>query len=257
MNKEYYIGYYEYERSHWWFLNRSKIIENIARKNVFRDTPLRILNIGVATGASTQMLEKYGTVVSVEYDKDCFEFVSGVLKGTVLNASITELPFEADAFDLVCAFDVIEHVEDHQLAVNEMYRVCKPGGHVYVTVPAYMSLWSKHDVINHHVRRYTRKNLTALFTELRGRKITSTYFNSLLFPPIYLFRVISTLIRPPRAAEQESSDFDVIQSKSIAGKLINAILGGIFSIEVVLLKFLRFPAGVSILFLFRKNDQQK
>ena len=79
MNKEYYQQYYHYERNHWWFMVRSRIIEKTILRFIRPASPLKILNVGVATGASSEMLGKYGEVVSVEYDKDCCEFVSGVL----------------------------------------------------------------------------------------------------------------------------------------------------------------------------------
>lgn len=252
MDKDYYRQYYVYERSHWWFRVRSRIIESKIR-HLGNRKGLRILNIGVATGASSEMLSKYGEVISVEYDKDCFEFVSGILPGKVVNASITELPFDDNSFDLVCAFDVIEHVEDHKKAVEEMNRVCKPDGLVYVTVPAYMSLWSNHDVINHHVRRYTRPELRQLFHHIKAREEFATYFNSLLFPPIYLFRRMKSLFRKKEEPLKAQSDFEVIRTQSFLGKIMNSVLGAVFSMELFFLKFMRFPAGVSILILARKT----
>ncbi len=253
MNKDYYQDYYRFEREHWWFIVRSKIIENMLKRFVPTSAPLRILNVGVATGASSQMLMKYGEVTSVEYDQDCCEFVSDVLKTKVYNNSITELPFEDGSFDLVCAFDVIEHVADHQLAVKEMNRVCKSGGHLYVTVPAFMSLWSKHDVINHHERRYRRKELLNLYKELPGKSVYSSYFNSLLFPLIYIFRQFSRLLFKNKTNEEMTSDFEAIKGKSVLGRITNFILGALFSFEIFLLRFMKFPAGVSIIYLWKKS----
>jgi ubiquinone/menaquinone biosynthesis C-methylase UbiE len=73
-----------------------------------------------------------------------------------------ELPFKDEEFDLICAFDVIEHVEDDLLGIREMKRVCKNEGLMVLTVPAYMFLWSHHDEVNQHYRRYTLKNLKNL-----------------------------------------------------------------------------------------------
>jgi len=92
------------------------------------------------------MLEKFGDVTSIEYDEDCCQFLNEVLHIPALQGSITELEFEDNSFDLVCAFDVIEHVEDDSKAASEMLRVCKKDGLVFATVPAFMLLWSEHDV---------------------------------------------------------------------------------------------------------------
>ncbi len=253
MNKDYYEEYYRYERSHWWFIVRSRIIEKTLLRYIKPSSPLKILNVGVATGASSQLLMKFGEVVSVEYDKDCCEFVSGVLNTKVYNNSIIELPFESGSFDLVCAFDVIEHVADHELAVSEMYRVCKPEGHLFVTVPAFMSLWSKHDVINHHERRYRLKQLRTLFKKLNGEETYSSFFNSILFPLIFIFRQFSKLVFRNQKEDQVSSDFEAISTKSAMGRFINAILSRFFSMEIFLLRFMKFPVGVSIIFLWKKD----
>ncbi|MEM6804159.1 MAG: class I SAM-dependent methyltransferase [Bacteroidota bacterium] len=248
MDKGYYAQYYEYERSHWWFKVRAKILmEKVAQLTQGRKDEVKILNIGVATGRTTELLNKYGSVTSVEYDEDCCQFLREELNIDAINASITELPFENDSFDLVCAFDVIEHVEDDQLSVDEMVRVCKEEGSVFVTVPAFMDLWSEHDEINHHQRRYLRPRLVNLFKEKSG-KVSSTYFNTLLFIPIYVVRSIFKLFPKLRGKSSEAqSDFEVMESK-----MLNSILYVIFSIEKYLLRFMKFPFGVSILLTFKR-----
>ena len=72
------------------------------------------------------MLSKFGEVTSLEYDKYCCEFLKEKTGIEAINASLTELPFSDNSFDLVCAFDVIEHIEDHEKAVDEIFRVLKP-----------------------------------------------------------------------------------------------------------------------------------
>lgn len=254
MEKHYYHEYYKQERCHWWFSVRSQILSAILRQNTDPNRKYKIIDIGVATGASTELLRAWGDVTPVEYDKDCCEFASRILNTHVHNDSITDLHFEDESFDVVCAFDVIEHVADHRKAVQEMYRVCRKGGWIFITVPALMSLWSQHDVINHHHRRYRRSELLDLFKDLRGTHQRVTYFNSLLFPPIYLFRSISRLFQGKTPKTQVTSDFNVINDQSILGKMSNAILGRIFGLEVSILKDVDLPIGVSLLVLFRKHD---
>ena len=130
MTPEYYKEYYHLERSNWWFTARLEILK-CQIENLFpHKNDLNILNIGVATGATSQMLEKYGKVKSVEYDEVCFNFVKDKLQIDIEQGTILDLKFVENTFDLVCAFDVVEHVEDDQLAVNEMIRVCKSNGMV-------------------------------------------------------------------------------------------------------------------------------
>ena len=189
MQHDYYKEYYELERKHWWFVAREKILSNyidklIKEKNLISSN-LQILNVGCGPGRSSEYLSKFGKVTSIEYDKFCCEFASEKTGLKIINGSITELPFENDTFDLVCAFDVVEHVEDDQLAVNELKRVTKSNAHVLITVPAYMSLWSHHDVINHHFKRYKENEIKALFKKINnGEEVFSSYFNFFLFLPI-------------------------------------------------------------------------
>jgi SAM-dependent methyltransferase len=252
MDREYYTRYYTYERTHWWFRARANILRDRVKKLAGDERSLRILNIGAATGYSSEWLGEFGEVVSVEYDKDCCVFLNEKLHIKAVNASITALPFDMDTFDLVCAFDVIEHVDDDLTAVQEMVRVCRPGGTVFVTVPAYMGLWSKHDETNHHKRRYVRRHLRELFRLKSGTIENTSYFNTLLFPMIWLARKVANLLPRSDRAGQRASDFELGNSR-----FLDTVLYFIFSAERVFLRIIRFPFGVSILLLFRKtNDPQ-
>ena len=162
MDKQYYKDYYKLEREHWWFTARNEILKSLIKRNIDINKKLNILNIGTATGAGTKMLEEFGNVTSIEYDEDCCKFLNEQLNIKTQQGSITELEFDENTFDLVCAFDVIEHVEQDELAAKEMLRVCKKDGLVFCTVPAFMLLWSEHDVINHHVKRYKLKQFLKL-----------------------------------------------------------------------------------------------
>ncbi|MFN4146607.1 MAG: methyltransferase domain-containing protein [Runella sp.] len=250
MNQNYYKEYYQIERNHWWFLVRNQIIMNHLRKHLPTTRPLQILNIGVATGRTSELLAAFGQVKSVEYDQACYEFTRAAVPSLdLMQGSILELPFEANSYDLVCAFDVIEHVEDHHLAVQEMQRVAKPNGLVCVTVPAFMFLWNQHDDVNHHVRRYDMPLLKSLFAS-KGQIIFHSYFNFWLFFPIAFFRLLSRLLPlHKRKVEEAGSDFTVMN-----GALFQSFFGGIFRTEDWLLrKGFRLPVGVSALLTWQKT----
>ena len=248
MNRDYYKKYYSYEREHWWFKVRSNIIEDKVRTLTNGLNNLNILNIGVATGKTTEMLSQYGNVLSVEYDKDCCEFLKEELNIEVINGSITELPFNDNSFDLVFALDVIEHIEDDQKGINEMHRVCKKNGVVFITVPAFMSLWSEHDEVNQHYRRYVLSEIKSLFKHFSGLEVYSSYFNSVLFIPIYLIRFLMNIFKKnQKSVNSNKSDFEVLNNS-----LLNKIAYSIFSIERLLLKYCNFPFGVSIIYIFRR-----
>ncbi len=246
MDKNYYKSYYSLEREHWWFRARLEILENLFRTDILpkatSSSKLAILNAGVATGATTTMLEQYGAVTSLEYDKDCCQFLEETLQMEVVNGSLTELPFADNSFDLVCAFDVIEHIKEHDLAVAEMKRVLRPNGRIFLTVPAFQFLWGEHDEINHHERRYTQQMLVDVVAESGIKIERKSYFNFFLFFPIFLVRMLLKL-RPAKKDGEHKSDFETFKS----GGIINKMLYKLFGLEKGVLKHnINFPVGVSL-----------
>ncbi len=252
MNKDYYKEYYYLERKNWWFKVRSKILADRIAAFLPKNSDNKILNIGVATGSTSEMLANFGNVMSVEYDKDCYEFTKTVLKTPIINASILDLPFEENSQDLVCALDVIEHVEDDLKAISEMIRVCKSGAYAVVTVPAFMSLWGEHDVVNQHYRRYSMSVLTKLFDGKLGNICYKTYFNSLLFPPIFVarnaMRILPKFLQKNRKGA--GSDHALIDEESFALKIFEKV----FETERKMLNSgIKFGAGVSAMLVWQKK----
>ncbi|MEP7108433.1 MAG: class I SAM-dependent methyltransferase [Ferruginibacter sp.] len=252
MDKMYVQQYDQLENNHWWFIIRQKIILQTLRKFTPPLHPggLKILNVGAAAGASSKWLASLGDVVSLENDPlflDCL--INRNLKA--INASITDIPLDDDSVDLVCAFDVIEHVENDQQAVEELVRVCKPGGNICITVPAFQTLWGNHDVVNGHKRRYTRKHLQNLIDGQRATIQYSSYFNTILFIPVLLFRKIQPLFKNNR--QQHNSDFNYFKTNII----LNNVLKVVFGIELYLLRSVKFPFGVSLMMLIQKKPASK
>jgi SAM-dependent methyltransferase len=160
----------------------------------------------------------------------------------VCQGDVSRLPFRAETFDLISALDTIEHVADDAAALGELFRVCRPGGTVLLTVPAFAFLWGNLDTYGHHYRRYTRPELLA---RVRGAGFTirvARFFNYLLFPPIALIRLLARL-RPSSAArpgDAVRTDFDVVKQGPL-----NTLLARLFALEASLP--LGPPFGVSLL----------
>jgi 2-polyprenyl-3-methyl-5-hydroxy-6-metoxy-1,4-benzoquinol methylase len=247
MDRQFLDDYFKMEREHWWFRVREGIILDQFRSSVYKGESMEILNVGAATGRSSEMLEPFGNIQSIEYDEPSFQFCRDELKMKIDQGSITELPYPDNAYDCVCAFDVVEHVEDHQKAMSELFRVCKPGGKIFITVPAFMSLWSNHDVVNHHFRRYRKQQMLDLFSANGGRLLRSTYFNFFLFIPIFLVRSLQRIFTRKKQKELKP-DNDMIESG-----FINTIFHSIFSFERSLLKKMSFPFGVSLMVVWEKK----
>ena len=194
------------------------------------------------------MLSKFGEVTSVEYETDCCRFLNEELHIPTIEASITELPFEDNTFDLVCAFDVVEHVAEDQLAIKELKRVTKKDGIVSCTVPAFMFLWSKHDDVNHHERRYTATGFKKLFVS-SGKIIYSSYFNTILFLPIAAFRLVSKLLPENFMRKGAGSDFTLGNNKSSGNIPYNLMA----SERLLMNKNISLPFGVSYFIIWKKQ----
>jgi SAM-dependent methyltransferase len=250
MEKNYYKDYYRLEREHWWFRARGEMLIAHLKQVIGDKKNIKILNIGAATGRSSELLMQLGTVTSVEFDPDCYAFTRDVVKISIQQGSILDLQFADNSFDVVCAFDVIEHVEDDAKAVSEMRRVCKTEGILCVTVPAFMFLWSEHDVVNHHFRRYTSKILRGVMEE-KNTLIYQTYFNFWLFFPITAFRLVANLLSNKKniTPAEAQSDFE-----NFKGGFFNSVFYYIFKSENWFLsRLIQLPVGVSLLSTWRKQ----
>ena len=249
MERSYYKEYYDFERRHWWFRARKEIIRSLIIKYSGRqESPrLKILNIGVATGSSTVMLEEFGDVTSVEYDKECCEFLAEKTGIKAINASIEDLPFDDRYFDMVCAFDVIEHVADDVKAISEMKRVSRQKALLFITVPAFMFLWSRHDDVNHHFRRYTLTQVNSLLASCNLKGMFVSYFNFFLFFPIAFYRLFIGRIFSKRKGA--GSDFEINNQS----QLLNEILFKVFRFEKNILSKSKIQVGVSIVAVVRNG----
>lgn len=250
MDKSYYIEYYDLERKHWWFQVREQIIlDQIRNRFGLSKQPFKILNVGIATGRTTEVLMQFGEVTSIEYDKECCTFTRERTGLDVQEGSILELQFNDNSFDLVCSFDVVEHVQDDALAVRELKRVCKPGGVVFITVPALMSLWGKHDEVNHHFKRYKIEEIDTLFGNTDVTLLKRSYFNSILFVPIWIVRVLSRTFPSLFARNKSGSDFTLLKQDSLISKFFYKL----FYLEKKWLETRSFFVGVSVLYAVRKK----
>ena len=248
MDKNYYLEYYQLEREHWWFKARLELLKDQVAAIAKNNNNLSILNIGVATGATSIMLQQFGKVKSIEYDKLCFEFVKETLQIDIEQGTILDLQFGDNSYDLVCAFDVIEHVQDDVKAVSEMQRVCKPNGSILLAVPALMVLWSKHDEVNHHFKRYTVAELKKLLST-NGNIVYVSYFNSILFPFILAFRIIGNWFPALFKREGSGSDFSLMKNR-----FLNMFFYHIMRSESFFLnRNIKLPFGVSAIISWKKS----
>jgi SAM-dependent methyltransferase len=192
VNRDYELQTHRVEERHWWYRGRRVVLEGvIARLKL--PARARILDAGCGSGRNMVELAHHGEVTGVELSPTSVSLARARKVGEVIEGSLMEMPLTADSFDLAVCLDVIEHLEDDRGALRELRRVVAPGGTLLVTVPAYQWLWSGHDEINHHHRRYNRRTLLAAAREAGWQCTRTTYFNSLLLPAAIALRALDKL----------------------------------------------------------------
>lgn len=226
------------EDRHWWFRGRRAVIRSVVERHL-PPPPRRILDVGCGTGGMLQLLSEFGTVEGLESSDDalrlCRERIGDAAK---LHKGLIpdDLPRDG-SFDVVTAFDVLEHLDDPVGGMRGMRAVLRSGGIFICAVPAFRFLWSEHDDVHHHRTRYTRDDLRKQLLEAGFDVQFMSYFNTLLFPPIALARVLRKVL--PRGVAGGSDLKD-------APALLNSALGALFSAERLLVPHLPLPVGVSI-----------
>jgi SAM-dependent methyltransferase len=241
MDPAYAAVHAEEDRAHWWFLGRRAVIlAEMARR--LPASGVRLAELGCGSGGMLEALGRFGTAVGVEMDPTLrararergLDVRAGALPDTI--------PLEPGRWDVVCHFDVLEHVDDEAGALAACRRLLAPGGRLFVTVPAYAWLWSRHDELLGHRRRYTARALRRA-AERGGYAVERlTYFNTLLAPPIMAVRLARAALRGP------GHDLDR------PAPTLNRALAACFSAEARLLRWVSPPFGISILLAARLPD---
>ena len=242
MDRDYEHQTHQAEDRHWWYRGRRTVLDGVIAGLGLPADP-RILDAGCGSGRFMVELAKLGTVTGVELSDTSVVLARERQLGEVISGSVLEMPFADDSFDLAVSLDVIEHLEDDLGALRELRRTIAPGGALLVTVPAYQWLWSGHDEINHHHRRYTRRSLQRVAEQAGWRQVRTTYFNSLLLPVAILLRVLDRF-----NTKTTESSLDLW----VPPEPLNWLLERPLTLEAALIaRGGRIPAGLSLLAVFR------
>ena len=194
MERAVYEAMAEHDERHWWYRARREVVAALIERAVQPPKNARLLEIGCGTGHNLAMLGKFGEVDALEVDDIARGMAEDRLGRSVLSAPLPELAgLPDDRYDVVAALDVIEHIPDDKGALEGIARVLKPGGKLVMTVPAHQWMWSAHDVVNHHQRRYSKSGLKRLIEGSPLKLDSIGYLNSLLFPVAMAQRLASKI----------------------------------------------------------------
>ncbi len=242
MDRDYELQTHQAENQHWWYRGRRTVLD-VVIDGLDLPEPARILDAGCGSGRNMVELAHHGPVTGIELSETSAALAREREAGEVVTGSVLEMPFGEDSFDLAVSLDVIEHLEDDLAALRELRRTVAPGGALLVTVPAYQWLWSGHDEINHHHRRYTRRSLQRVAEQAGWRQVRTTYFNSLLLPVAIVLRVLDRI-----NTKTTESSLDLW----IPPEPLNWVLERPLALEAAMIKRGgRIPAGLSLLAVFR------
>ncbi len=233
-----------------WVRSRSRLFKRIVRNNLAPKSKTKFLEIGCGTGdfirelVNDKRLEITGSEI----------YLKGLLYAKQNLPTVEFVQFDVtqgkvdDQFDLIAAFDVIEHIENDEIAISNMVEMLNTGGTLIISVPQHMFMWSKLDEIVKHKRRYSRKELVSKLAK-NGLEIhQSTSFVFTLFPLMYLSRFLD------RKLDKSSPDEVELEKRVKFSKISNRIFDLFMRIDEALISFgVSLPFGGTLLVIARKK----
>ncbi len=237
MRQEYVEVYERLEREHWWWIVRRKIVLATLKKlPLDRNDKPALLDIGCGAGLGIASLSDQFCCTGIEPDPFLLERARTNTHVPILQ---TQLPLQRDLFvtkfDLILLLDVLEHVSDDKEALKSAAFYLKTNGYIVINVPAMRWLWSSHDEVNQHQRRYVANQLKEVIRGAGFRIHSMRYWGSFLAPLAFLGRRLS-FKKEDRAHEVQ-----------IPPPLLNNLMIMSVLAEYFLTKAIRLPMGLSLL----------
>jgi len=249
VEEEGYRQFATLEEEHWWFRARRRLFLHLLDGLIPHHTRWRVLDVGCGAGNLLQRLDRYGLAVGLEPSAVLAPLARERTGLPVLRGSGLQLPLADASIDLACLFDTLEHIPKEAQALDEVRRVLRPGGLVFVSVPAYEFLWTNNDRVAHHCRRYTRSHLRRSLEAAKLEPVRLSYFNTFLFPGIVMVLLLQKLrerwIGPPRP---DATNLTLAVPRPLA-----ELLYRILAWERFWLARRDFPTGHSLLAVARRS----
>jgi len=246
------------EDRHFWFRSRNRCIaaglRSLPQFAAIRD----VLEVGCGNGvvlAELQRLFPGGKVIGMDLFEEGLKFARQRFHGTLIQGDVFQHTF-AEPFDLIGAFDVIEHLDDDERILRRFWQQIRPGGHLMITVPAHQGLWSYFDDVAHHRRRYAPAGLESKLVSAGFTELYVTQFMAALFPPMWLKRRLlgEGAAKLSRANPQQRQA--AVESDLKIHPLVNWMFELWLRPEVFFIsRRWRLPLGTSLLALARRPMQ--
>lgn len=231
----------EQSTTHWWHRYRRELVKEAAARTA--GPPRRFVDVGCGVGTMVEAAAEawpHAQCVGAEASLDALRRASA--RGRVVVAAAAEaLPFADATADLVTSLDVVEHLDDDVAALREYARVMGPAATLVLTVPAYQWLWSDHDEMLGHRRRYTKAQLTRAVEDAGLTVVRTTYVMAFLVPAAILLR--RTPLR--RLVKGTGEEISYISPR------VNRVFATICRLERWGLRRWNLPFGLTILLVAR------
>lgn len=238
---------YEVEDSHFWYKGMRKITKTLFDKYLPKNKQLKILDAGCGTGRNILFLKNYGQVFGFDISPHAIKYCKKRGLKNIKEGSVDRIPFNNNSFDLITCFDVLYHkqVENYKKVIGEFYCVLKPGGVLFVRVPAFQFLMSGHDTAVHTKHRFHKTELKDILLSQHFRILKISYINTLLFPFAAIRRILKRFII---IETDKKSDVKKINP------VLNFFLQFPLYLESNLIKYIDFPFGLSLIAMVKKKS---
>ncbi|HOJ34147.1 MAG TPA: class I SAM-dependent methyltransferase [Candidatus Hydrogenedentes bacterium] len=250
MNPEEYRIMFELEDQHAWYVGLRKMVALSMQKakpsfcfETCSSQSCRVLDVGCGTGATLVFLRQFAVPFGIDISEQAVRFCRSRCEDRTAVGSALALPFPDESFNGAFSLDVLCHkaVTDKIQPLKEVFRILRPGGVFVLNLPAFQWLYSSHDINVHTDRRFSRPEVEQMLRQNGFSILYTTYWNTLILPALLGVRLWRK-IAPSRQSDVAFS----------SGPLATRVLSLSLSFERLLLRWVRFPFGLSILVVAQK-----
>ena len=247
MDRKAYADMSKFADAHWWYVGRRELLRLILKRT--NGVNFRYLEIGCGTGNNFPLISNFGEYLGIDNSSEAINYCKLKYKGHESKFQLCEIQDFVEKnqrkFDAICMFDVLEHLENPEINLEHAFSLLKPGGYLLVTVPAYQWLWSEHDEIHHHLRRYSVNDLKREIEQAKFSINMIGNFNFILLPVVVVVRVLNKIL-------QNNS---MNSSKPI--NILNYLLTKLLVIDAKLSFLIKIKFGLSIWLIGRSIEKSK
>lgn len=241
MQKQYVKEYYQLSKYHWWWQVRRRIVfSELANLHFSTSTKNTLIDLGCGAGVNLSYLKKWFSIFGVEPDADLRAAAKKITNRPILSGTLpNNLPKEIPNPDVVLLLDVLEHVQEDEKSLKTIHKKLKKNGYLILNVPAMQWLWSTHDEVNEHKRRYSLQEIRTLLKKAGFEIIKLRYWGHTFVPIVWIERVL---------LKKNSDEYSV----PIPPTWLNKLFLQYSKLEYRLTDSLRLPFGLSIVAVVKK-----